>query len=190
MSSHLRVICLLSAALTVTRTLAAQSPQTHLDAGRVDFQSHCAPCHGGDGRGSDRGPNIVDGASARSKDNIRTIIRKGVPVAGMPAFRLPPGEEADLVGFVYSLTAPAAESGISGNVGNGKNFFWGKGRCGDCHAIQGHGSVMGPDLTSIGRRRTLAELDQSLRQPGATPGYQVVRVRLLSTSYHIYTNVY
>jgi alcohol dehydrogenase (cytochrome c) len=176
----LRVICLLSVAVTTTMALAAQSPQARLDAGRVHFESHCAPCHGGDGRGSDRGPSIVEGASDRSKDTIRTIIRNGVPAAGMPAFRLPTSEEAELVDFVYSLTAPAAESGISGNVGNGKNFFWGKGRCGDCHAVQGHGSVIGPDLTSIGRRRTLAELDQSLRQPGATPGYQVVRVRLQS----------
>jgi alcohol dehydrogenase (cytochrome c) len=44
--------------------------------------------------------------------------------------------------------------------------------------IKGRGSVMGPDLTSVGRNRTLAELQQSLSEPGATRGYQVVRVEL------------
>src|SRR5579862_9109002 len=92
----LRVICLLTVAVTTTMALAAEFPQAHLDAGRVDFESQCAPCHGGDGRGSDRGPNIVERASDRSKDDIRAIIRKGVPAAGMPAFRLPTGEEAEI----------------------------------------------------------------------------------------------
>src|SRR5579872_5394033 len=174
-----RVVCFVSVALTTTMVLAAQSPQAHIEAGRAEFASRCAICHGADGRGGDRGPNLVEGRDRdRSKEQIQSIIRKGVPGAGMPAFQLPTSVEAELVDFVYSLTAPAAESGISGDVGAGKALFWGRGHCGDCHTIQGRGRVLGPDLTSIGRTRTLAELEDSLREPGATPGYQVVRIRL------------
>ena len=39
---------------------------------------------------------------------------------------------------------------------------------------------MGPDLSAIGRR-TLPEIEQSMREPGATPGYQVVVATLTAT---------
>lgn len=80
--------------------------------------------------------------------------------------------------FVRSLTAPAAESGIEGDVVAGKSFFWGDGHCGDCHMIHGRGGVMGPDLSTIGRQRTLGEIERELSIPGGTSGYQLVSVRL------------
>jgi len=179
MLNSTKTVCFLSTALTSTILLLAQSPPSQLDAGRKQFQSRCALCHGGDARGGERGPNIVEGqARNRSVQELRTIIRNGVPGSGMPAFKLPAGEEADLIAFVHSLSAPAAEGLISGDVRAGKAFFWGKGHCGDCHTIWGRGGLMGPDLSAIGRQRTLPEIEQSMREPGATPGYQVVVVTL------------
>ena len=176
-----KTVCFLSTALTSTILLLAQSSPSQLDAGRKQFQSRCALCHGGDARGGERGPNIVEGqARDRSVEELRTIIRNGVPGSGMPAFKLPAREEADLIAFVHSLTAPATESLTSGDVGAGKAFFWGKGHCGDCHTIWGRGGLMGPDLSAIGRQRTLAEVEHSLREPGATPGYQVVVATLIN----------
>ena len=162
-----------------TAAIAAQSPQLALDAGRKHFTASCAPCHGGDARGGERGPSLIKGrARIRSEDDIRKLIRSGVPAAGMPPFQLPEREEAELVAYVRSLTAPAAESEIAGDAEAGKVFFWGKGHCGDCHMIQGRGALKGPDLSSLGQERTLGEIEHSLVDPGDTPGYEVVIARL------------
>lgn len=55
----------------------------------------------------------------------------------MPTWHFPPKEESELVSFVYSLTAPAAGTGISGDAAAGKTYFWGEVRCSDCHMIYG-----------------------------------------------------
>src|SRR5580704_10405193 len=56
--------------------------------GRQVFASTCANCHGLDGRGGERAPNIVERASVQrlSDAQISHIIEKGVPGTGMPAF--------------------------------------------------------------------------------------------------------
>ncbi len=46
--------------------------------------------------------------------------------------------------------------------------------------IRGRGGAFGPDLSNIGRKRTIRELEQALLRPGMppVPGYQPVSVRL------------
>ncbi len=173
----MKTLVCLSAALVV---VASQSAQPSVDAGRKLFEASCAPCHGGDARGGERGPSLIRGGvvGARSEEDIRQLNRNGKPAAGMPPFKFSAPEEADLVTFVHSLTAPAVESEIRGDPAAGKAFFWGKGQCGDCHMIQGYGGVRGPDLSALGRRRTLGVIEYALSSPGGTPGYQVVSVRL------------
>jgi alcohol dehydrogenase (cytochrome c) len=155
--------------------VAAGPPQSPLATGRATFEANCAICHGGDARGGERGPSLL--RARRSKAQILDAIRKGRP-GGMPPFHLPPNEESALVSFVYSLNAPAAGSGIAGNAAAGKAYFWGKGGCGGCHMIYGRGGVKGPDLTTLGRRRSVREIEKALSSPGSTPGYQVVSVQL------------
>jgi len=48
------------------------------------FRNHCAVCHGGDGRGTERGPNLANNRRVRSQtvDHLRAVI----PGGGMPAF--------------------------------------------------------------------------------------------------------
>ena len=45
--------------------------------------------------------------------------------------------------------------------------FDGKGECASCHRVSGVGSRVGPDLTSIGQRRSAGELMRSVVEPGA-----------------------
>ena len=49
--------------------------------------------------------------------------------------------------------------------------------CGSCHVVDGHGGVLGPELTSIGARRGPAYLRDAIVKPAAAhpPGYLVVR---------------
>jgi alcohol dehydrogenase (cytochrome c) len=155
--------------------VSAELPQSRLSIGRATFQANCAICHGGDARGGERGPSLL--RVRRSEKQILDAIRKGRP-GGMPPFHLPPREEAAVVTFVYSLNAPAARSRINGNAATGKAYFWGKGDCGRCHMVYGRGGVKGPDLTSLGRTRTVGEIEKALGSPRETPGYQVVSVNL------------
>ena len=69
--------------------------------------------------------------------------------AGMPAFQLPEQDlRKQLLAFVVSLTAPAMNSPVNGDVQAGEKFFFGKGGCSGCHMAQGLGGTLGPDLTA------------------------------------------
>ncbi|MGH9852768.1 MAG: PQQ-dependent dehydrogenase, methanol/ethanol family [Blastocatellia bacterium] len=153
-----------------------------LEAGRRHFEAHCAACHGADGRGGERGPDIIspERARRRSADELSELIRKGMPAAGMPAFQLPEGEMRELVAFIRALSAPAIESAAPGDVAVGEAFFFGKGNCSSCHMVKGRGGLLGPDLSELGVERTLPEIEQSLRNPGArlSPGFKLASVRL------------
>jgi len=153
-----------------------------LEAGKRHFEARCAACHGADGKGGERGPDIISSERARrrSADDLSELIRKGIPAAGMPAFQLPGRELQELVAFVRSLSAPAIESAAPGDVAAGAAFFFGKGNCSSCHMVKGRGGLLGPDLSELGIERTLPEIEQSLRAPGArlTPGFRLVSARL------------
>jgi PQQ-dependent dehydrogenase (methanol/ethanol family) len=162
---------------------ASQNPgSVDLEAGRRHFEARCAACHGADGRGGERGPDIISPQRARrrSADELGDLIRRGMPAAGMPGFQLPEREMRELVGFIRSLTAPAIESAALGDVAAGEAFFFGKGNCSSCHMVKGRGGMLGPDLSELGAERTLPEIEQSLQNPGArlSPEFKLVSARL------------
>jgi len=171
---------------TAANKAAAQSPQAGapqaVAAGRRHFEAHCAACHGVDGKGGERGPDIIATSTARrrSADELAELIRKGIPAGGMPAFQLPAREMQELIAFIRSLSAPAIESAAAGEATAGEAFFFGRGNCSACHMVKGRGVLRGPDLSDLGARRTLAEIEQSLRTPSAqlTPGFGVISARL------------
>src|SRR5262245_34050815 len=171
---------------TTSREAGAQRPQAGdpnlINAGKRHFEAHCAACHGADGKGGERGPDIVspENARRRSADDLSELIRRGIPAGGMPAFQLPVRELQELVAFVRSLSAPAIESAVAGDVAAGAAFFFGKGNCSSCHMVKGRGGLLGPDLSELAAERTLPEIEQSLRAPGAriTPGFSLVSARL------------
>ena len=59
--------------------------------GKQAFATRCSVCHGVDGRGAERGPNLANNRRVRSRslEELRTVVRNGIPAAGMPAFDLP-----------------------------------------------------------------------------------------------------
>lgn len=151
-----------------------------IEAGRNHFQVRCASCHGSDGEGGERGPGILATGRARSQEELRHLIRSGIPAAGMPAFALPEAELEDLMAFLRSLAAPAMEIAVRGDVTAGERFFFEKGNCASCHFLFGRGGMTGPDLSSLGAERTLADIERSLRDPGSRVplGFHVAIARL------------
>jgi PQQ-dependent dehydrogenase (methanol/ethanol family) len=166
-------------------TAAAQSTPSQsaqiLAEGRKNFELRCGGCHGAEGRGGERGPNIITTRSARRRNaqQVRTLIREGIPDSGMPGFDLPEEEMTALVTFYRSLTAPASQAQVPGDAAAGERLFFGKGNCQTCH-VRGQGGIVGPDLSSAGARSTVAELRAALTDPGAeiADGYEQVEVKL------------
>jgi len=162
------------------RQSASSYTAEDIEAGRKHFVESCGVCHGVDGRGSARGPNLTQGmiVSRGSDEEVAGAIRLGVPNSAMPAFALPDGEIKQLVAFIRSLGIRAAQLAVAGDRDLGKQLFFGKGRCSGCHMIRGQGGLLGPDLSNVGGDRTLAEIKQSIVSPSLAEGtkYKAVTV--------------
>src|SRR3712207_3896885 len=77
----------------------AQSPD-----GRTGFQSLCSGCHGADGNGGEHAPSIVATLANRNDEQLAAIVRDGIPLKGMPAFKqLPEAEMRALIAHIRSL---------------------------------------------------------------------------------------
>ena len=168
-----------SGALLVARVSAAEQ-NTPL-AAPAQFGQSCAVCHGGDGEGTDRAPPLLNSRQLRGKSDadIAAIIKNGR--GNMPAFGFLPAETIDgLAHFVRSLNADAFDVKPAGDVAAGSAYFFGDGRCAECHTAQGRGRVNGPDLSNVARALTVAEITQALDRPGARSvnGFELVAVTL------------
>jgi PQQ-dependent dehydrogenase (methanol/ethanol family) len=116
---------------------------------------------------------------SRSTADIEGIIKNGT-AGGMPPFDLPEQELRALATLIHSMNATAFDAQPEGDPAAGERIFFGKGQCASCHTAMGRGQSAGPDLTSIGRQVTLADLTRKLEDPNAqvAEGYEVVTVRL------------
>ncbi|MGI8992613.1 MAG: PQQ-binding-like beta-propeller repeat protein [Bryobacteraceae bacterium] len=158
--------------------------QSDVEAGRRQFNIRCAGCHGEDGLGGERAPGIGKGSRKRlqTDEAVRGIVSHGIPDSGMPAFDIPDTELAALTAFVRSRVTPLSLTAWNGDAGAGERYFFGKGGCSECHMVQGHGGIKGPDLTEASRNLTAAEVETSLRHPNdrRVAGYRVATVELKS----------
>ena len=92
-----------------------------------------------------------------------------LPRSKMGDFRLAAEEIANLQAFLLSLRAelPLDSTGVDWNrasVDNGRARF-GELRCVTCHAVEGRGGTMGPDLTKIGDKVRRGWLFSFLKDP-------------------------
>jgi len=149
--------------------------------GRGLFRILCAPCHGIGAKGG-RGPDLTSGvyaAGSTDRDLFR-VIANGVAGTEMPGYAARFGEDNiwRLIAYLRSVTV-RQDPPPSGDKAAGEALFWGKGGCGACHRVGQRGSPAGPDLSRIGRKRSLAYLRQSLVDPNAdlTAGFYKITAR-------------
>lgn len=165
---------------TLLRAQDAPPTPPNPAAGQPLFTKLCSGCHGADGHGTEQGPALVGNRRVpRSPEKLRDLIHSGIPSAGMPAFNLPVDQLTALATLVQSLNAPAADTALAGDPAPGEQFFFGKGQCASCHMVSGRGKPVGPDLSNLGRERSLDEIRTSLLQPSASisPGYELVTAK-------------
>jgi putative heme-binding domain-containing protein len=132
------------------------------------YRVHCAGCHGPSGEGS-RGPalRIAGRQGANDVDALVALLRRGIAGTEMPAIAtqtIDDGALRALAGYVLSLRT-ASGNADSSRGGDGAALFRGKGKCLDCHRVNGEGSAAGPDLSAIGRDREPQWIRQAIVQP-------------------------
>jgi putative heme-binding domain-containing protein len=146
-----------------------------IDVGRGLFRIRCAPCHGIKAQGG-RGPDLTVGAfnNGGKDSDLYRVISDGVPGTEMPSYGPQIGDENvwRLIAYIRSVSTGSPPR-IQGSKAAGERLFWGKGGCAACHRVGLRGGRMGPDLTRVGRVRSVAYLRASLIDPNAdlTPGF-------------------
>ncbi|HET6177932.1 MAG TPA: c-type cytochrome [Candidatus Sulfotelmatobacter sp.] len=136
--------------------------------GQRTFTATCAGCHGLDGRGSEKGPNIAGNPKVQhlSAAQLSAIIANGVPGTGMPAFRsLSPAQVRSLVSYLHILQGKLASRTLTGDPTRGRNLFFGKGECSTCHTISGEGGFIGPDLTAFAASMSADSILKAILNP-------------------------
>jgi len=177
---------LLSAAILSAQTVSkpvnpfGNKPES-ISAGRNLFNSSCTNCHGRDGGEGQRGPALA--ANRRyfrlSDAAIFDAIQSGIVNSPMPAMGLSDDDTWRIVSFIRSLRATASESSVPGDVARGRLVFEGKGKCTECHMLQGRGGLLGPDLSNVGGERSLGFIRDSLTLPiPPEKGFRPVKVFL------------
>ncbi len=147
------------------------------------FERQCSRCHGFDARGNDEtgAPDLTGRLTRASTDTaIFNVIRDGVPGTAM----LPlPDSVTDpqvwqLVAYLDSLRYDPDSVVLTGNAEAGRELFWNRSDCADCHMVNGRGSRSGPDLSRIGENRTPEDLlvDMVNPQEDVAPRWWRLRV--------------
>ena len=144
--------------------------QATLIAGRQVFGTTCASCHGLDGRGGDRAPNILvrpDVLRMSDADIVR-VIREGSPSKKMPGF----GSSFDatslreLTAYVRSLLQTNQQTTqLPGDPAVGKTLFFGNARCSECHMVAGEGGFFGADLTGYAHSHSAPDIRDAITDP-------------------------
>lgn len=135
------------------------------DGGARTFATTCASCHGLDGRGGERGPDIVSSREAQklSSAMLFRIVRDGVPGTGMPSFRaFGPKKIQAVAQYVRHLQGQSRAVSLSGQPAAGKALFFGKAKCADCHMVSGIGGFIGSDLSGYGRTQSATQIRRAL----------------------------
>jgi cytochrome c oxidase cbb3-type subunit 3 len=137
---------------------------------RATFESTCAACHGLDGRGGERGPNIVSRPEVLrlSDAELLKILHDGIPSAGMPSFAsLGSARLAALVSYVRTLRGKGSVATIPGDPQKGKQLFFGSARCSECHMVRGQGGFLAADLSHYAATLSGPEIRSAITSPGA-----------------------
>jgi len=145
-------------------------------AGQKIFASTCAGCHGLDGRGGERAPNIAQNREVQrlSDAELTHIVQEGVPGTGMPAFHsLASFDVEAIVAYLRILQGTNKTSALPGNPARGKTLLYGDAGCSACHMVAGNGGFIASDLSGYGATHSVQEIRYAITQPGQASDRQV-----------------
>ena len=141
--------------------------------GRQTFEAVCASCHGLDGRGGERGPDIAtrpDVVRLSDRDLLQ-ILHDGIPSGGMPAFgALSHSKLSALLEHLRMLQGKGSAAPIPGDPQKGHSLFFGTARCSECHMVHGQGGFLSSDLSAYAGNLAPSEIRSAITNPGGSSG--------------------
>ena len=162
-------------------TLGSRPADESSAEGRQIFEQRCAGCHGLDGRGGERAPDIAVNAKTqrRSDDELFRIIERGLPGTGMPSFASLGSSTKSVVVYLRQLQGKSGVAQLPGDAQKGRGLFYGKARCSECHAAAGAGGFIAADLSAFGTR-SVDEIREAITKPSNVTrqgGKMIVKTR-------------
>ena len=136
--------------------------------GQQTFVSICAACHGLDGRGAERAPNIANNPKLQrlSDAQLSAVVTNGVPGTAMPPFRgLGAAGIQRVVAYLRSLQRTGQVAALPGDPAKGKSIFFGKAGCSSCHLAENTGGFLGADLSGYAGGHSIDELRAAINDP-------------------------
>jgi cytochrome c oxidase cbb3-type subunit 3 len=140
-------------------------------SGKQAFASTCSGCHGLDGKGGERAPNIAENPKVRrlSDTQIAHIIKNGVPGTGMPGFHsLESSDVKGVVAYLRALQGTRQALKLPGDPVRGEAIFFGEAGCSGCHMAAGKGGFIASDLSGYARSHAVEQIRSAITSP--TPG--------------------
>ena len=166
---------LLAAMLGLAVTAAGLAQER---SGEALFRERCSECHGTDAKGVAGHDLTRLWAAGATDERVFQTIRQGVPNTIMPSSTAPDADLRSIVTYLRGLggTGTGAAGVATGNPQNGERIFWMS--CGTCHAVNGRGGPLGPDLSAIAGSQPREVLARALRDPNASfpDGYRPITV--------------
>jgi cytochrome c oxidase cbb3-type subunit III len=173
--ARLSTVAPLTLLTTVLLTAQDGSPPSSAAARGGDlFRERCAECHGADGKGV-AGHDLTRLWAAGATDaRVLQTIRNGVPNTIMPSTNAPDDDLRAVVAYLRGLNGPVSGATARGNAATGERIF--SSMCASCHAVDGRGGRLGPELSRIGEGQSRDALTRAIRDPNAATaaGYQTV----------------
>lgn len=136
--------------------------------GKQSFASTCANCHGLDGRGGERAPNIAERPRVQqlSDAQLFKIIENGIPGTGMPAFHsLDSSNIKAVVTYLRTLQGTGQPVKLPGDPARGEAVFLGKAGCSGCHMVAGKGGFIASDLSAYARAHSVEQIRNQITSP-------------------------
>ncbi len=134
------------------------------------FRTNCGVCHGVDGRGGERAPDIATASEVQrlSDSDLIGIVENGISGAGMPAFgSLGQTKVKTIVDYLRVLQGRGTETAVKvpGDSRAGESLFFGKAKCSTCHMVNGRGGFIASDLSLYGSHETAARIRGVITNP-------------------------
>ena len=139
-----------------------------VQTGQQRFARQCSICHGEGATGGENGPDLTTGdfQHASTDAGLFNVISEGVPDTPMIGINRTRTDQSvwQLVAYLRSVSG-GERVAVAGNASAGERLFRGRGDCSGCHVIDGEGGRQGPELSTIGARRSPDDLLSDLVDP-------------------------
>jgi cytochrome c oxidase cbb3-type subunit 3 len=168
-------LCAVALFVNAAPVLAQASPASKrepanaaaLAQARKTFSATCAACHGLDGHGGERGPDIASRqVQSDSDEQLLRTVRNGISETGMPNFAfLGDAKIEALVSYLRVLQGTRGPLPMPGNPQKGEVLFGDAAQCAQCHMARGAGGFIATDLSAFAAGSSPADIRRAIVNP-------------------------